>query len=58
MTKMKAIGWKETHHLKDILAHQEQVKKVVATAYKLVSEDYNWDNIARDMKTRVFDKVA
>lgn len=42
----------------DILAHPEQVKKVVATAYKLVSEDYNWDNIARDMKTRVFDKIA
>lgn len=42
----------------DILAHPEQVKKVVATAYKLVSEDYNWDHIARDMMTRVFDKIA
>lgn len=44
--------------VKDILAHPEQVKKVVATAYKLVSEDYNWDHIARDMKARVFDKIA
>lgn len=44
--------------VKDILAHPEQVKKVVATAYKLVSENYNWDFIARDMKGRVFDKIA
>lgn len=44
--------------IRDILAHPEQVKKVVATAYKLVSENYNWDFIAKDMKERVFDKIA
>lgn len=44
--------------VKDILAHPVQVKKVVATAYKLVSEDYNWDTIARNMKERVFDKIV
>lgn len=44
--------------VKNILANPEQVKKVVTTAYKLVSENYNWDFIARDMKERVFDKIA
>lgn len=44
--------------VKDILAHPEQVKKVVTTAYKLVSENYNWDFIAQDMKRKVFDKIA
>ena len=42
--------------VKDILAHPEQVKKVVATAYKLVSEKYNWDFIARDMRSKVFNQ--
>lgn len=42
--------------VRDILAHPEQVKKVVATAYKLVSENYNWDFIARDMKEKVFQR--
>lgn len=44
--------------VKDILSHPEQVKKVVATAYRLVYENYNWDFIAKDMKERVFDKIA
>ena len=43
--------------VKDILARPEQVKKVVATAYKLVSENYNWDFIARDMRERVFEVI-
>lgn len=43
--------------VKDILANPEQVKKVVANAYKLATENYNWDFIARDMKERVFDKI-
>ena len=43
--------------VKDILARPEQVRKVVATAYKLVSENYNWDFIARDMRTRVFEVI-
>ncbi len=43
--------------VKDILANPEQVKKVVANAYKLATESYNWDFIARDMKEKVFYKI-
>ncbi|MBI5401168.1 MAG: glycosyltransferase [Candidatus Yonathbacteria bacterium] len=43
--------------VKDILTHPEQVKKVVSTAYKLVSEEYNWDFIARDMHEKVFKRL-
>ncbi|HEY4520137.1 MAG TPA: glycosyltransferase family 4 protein [Candidatus Paceibacterota bacterium] len=35
--------------VKDILAHPEQVKKVVETARTLARKDYSWDTIARDM---------
>lgn len=40
--------------VKDIIAHPEQVKKVVDNAYKLAFENYNWDNIARDMQVKIF----
>lgn len=43
--------------VRDILAHPEEKERVVATAYKMVSENYNWDFIARDMRTRVFDVI-
>ena len=39
----------------DILANPEQVKKVVETAKNLAEKNYNWDNIAVDMQTKIFD---
>jgi glycosyltransferase involved in cell wall biosynthesis len=41
--------------VKDILARPEQVKKVTETAYKLVTTQYDWNFIAKDMKEKVFD---
>lgn len=38
----------------DIMAHPDVVKKVTDTAYRLAHEYYNWDTIARAMRTRVF----
>lgn len=38
----------------DILAHPEEVKKVIDTCWTLVTERYSWDTIARDMRERVF----
>ncbi len=43
--------------VKDILANPAQVKKVTDTAYKLVSTNYNWDFIARDMREKVFGRL-
>lgn len=43
--------------VKDILANQDQVKKVVENAYDLAFKKYNWDNIAKDMELKVFGKV-
>ncbi len=43
--------------VKDILANPAQVKKVTDTAYKLVSTNYNWDFIARDMREKVFGQI-
>ncbi len=43
--------------VKDILANTAQVKKVTDTAYKLVSTNYNWDFIARDMREKVFKRI-
>jgi glycosyltransferase involved in cell wall biosynthesis len=43
--------------VKDILARPEQVKKVTDTAYKMVTMQYNWNFIAKDMKEKVFDIV-
>jgi len=37
--------------VQDILAHPEQVARVKATAKKLVTEKYDWNLIARSMKT-------
>jgi UDP-glucose 4-epimerase len=36
--------------VKDILAHPEEVKRVVATAKAMVKEKYNWDLIAKEMR--------
>ncbi len=43
--------------VKDILAHPEQVKKVVDNAYSLVFQKYNWNNIVKDMREKVFAKI-
>jgi len=40
--------------VQDILAHPEAVQEVIATARTLVEEKYDWDTIAKDMRTRVF----
>ncbi len=40
--------------VKKIIANPDAVKKVTEVAYRLVSEKYNWDNIAKDMQTKVF----
>lgn len=39
----------------DIIAHPDVVKEVTDTAYRLAHEYYNWDTIARAMRTRVFE---
>ncbi|MFA5998209.1 MAG: glycosyltransferase family 4 protein [Candidatus Paceibacterota bacterium] len=43
--------------VKDILAHPEEVARVVATAKKLALENYDWDTIAKDMREKVFMRV-
>jgi glycosyltransferase involved in cell wall biosynthesis len=43
--------------VKDIIARPEKVKEVVAHARKMVLEKYDWDIIARDMRSKVFEKV-
>jgi len=42
--------------VKDILAHPDEVARVVATAKKMVVEKYDWNLIAAQMK-KVFDRV-
>ena len=42
--------------VKDILAHPGQVARVTATAKKMAIEKYDWNLIARDMRS-VFDRV-
>jgi len=43
--------------VKDIIAHPEKVREVIATAKKMVFEKYDWDIIARDMRDKVFAKL-
>ena len=43
--------------VKDILAHPEQAREISLYARAMVEEKYDWDNIAREMRTRVFAKV-
>lgn len=43
--------------VKDIVAHPEKVRAVVATAKAMVVEKYDWNIIARDMRERVFDPI-
>jgi glycosyltransferase involved in cell wall biosynthesis len=44
--------------VKDILARPEQVKKVTDHAYQVVTTQYNWNFIAKDMKEKVFDAAV
>ncbi len=39
---------------KDIMAHPEKVRAVVATARAVAVEKYDWDIVARDMREKIF----
>ena len=43
--------------VEEIVAHPEVVNEVVKTASHLVATKYDWNIIARDMESRVFDKL-
>lgn len=43
--------------VKDIIAHPEQAKSVVANARAMVERDYDWGTIARAMRERVFEPL-
>ncbi len=44
--------------VEEILENPEKVKEVTARAREMVLQKYNWDAIARDMQSRVFDVVC
>lgn len=44
--------------VEDILSHPEQVRKVVTTAYDMVSQKFRWESIAKDMQTKVFSRLT
>jgi glycosyltransferase involved in cell wall biosynthesis len=41
----------------DILAHPEKAREAVANARAMVTERYDWDNIAKGIRERVFGRV-
>ena len=41
-----------------ILSHEEEVADIVARARAMVEEKYDWDNVAKEMRERVFSKVV
>jgi phosphatidylinositol alpha-1,6-mannosyltransferase len=41
----------------NIMSHPEKVRAVVATAKAMVTEKYDWNLVAKDMKEKVFDRV-
>ena len=43
--------------VKDIMSHPEKVRAVCVTAKAMVTEKYDWDVVARDMKERVFNTL-
>lgn len=43
--------------VRDIMTHPERVQAVVATAREMVKERYDWDVIARLMRTEVFGRL-
>ena len=40
--------------VKDVMARTEKTRAVIATARTMVSEKYDWNLIARDMREKVF----
>ncbi len=44
--------------VQDIIANPEQTKKVVETAKHMVEQKYNWDTVAKAMRTKVFEIVV
>ncbi|NBV76648.1 glycosyltransferase family 1 protein [bacterium] len=43
--------------VREIMSRPEKVRAVTATAKQMVIEKYDWDIIARDMKTKVFEPL-
>ena len=43
--------------VKEIIANPEKTKQISNHARKMVEEKYDWDNIAKDMRDKVFAKV-
>jgi glycosyltransferase involved in cell wall biosynthesis len=43
--------------VQDILSNPERTKKVVTTAYDMVSRKFRWENIAKDMQEKVFTRL-
>lgn len=43
--------------VKDILANPEKVKTITTNAYNMVSKEYNWDLVTKNMKQQIFDKL-
>lgn len=43
------------HAVNDILAHPERVKEKVERAHAMTIEKFDWDNIACEMRTKVFE---
>jgi len=43
--------------VQDIIEHPDKRKKVVTTAYDMVSRKYRWESVAKDMQEKVFSKI-
>lgn len=43
--------------VEEIMSRPEKVRAVVATAKEMVSTKYDWDQVARDMRSKVFGRV-
>ena len=44
--------------VKDILANPDKVKRITDNAREMVVEKFDWDNIAKDMRAKVFGKIG
>ena len=44
--------------VKEIIANPEKAKQISTFARKMVEEKYDWDNIARDMHKKVFNRIT
>jgi glycosyltransferase involved in cell wall biosynthesis len=43
--------------VKNIIANPDKVKTITATAHQMVAQEYNWDLVADNMRTKVFNKI-